>query len=430
MAETLHHTPMDFGISASSYHIEGGNYNTDWHQFEQEIFKDSPENMCGIAVDYWNQWKSDHELLSELGISIVRTSVEWSRINPEPGVFDEQALQQYREMLCDLKKRNIKVILTLFHYTAPLWFRSLGGFENKKNLKYFDEFVRRTLSELQDCVDIVTPINEIFVYSSLSYLLGYWFPKAKSINKFIRVNRNLLRAHFIVAEFIQEKKYDIKVSTSEHARTFKYQNVNRFTKLVSRFHNFFFNQVVTKSIVRNEFVFPLGIGAQRVTRKPYRPVDYLGVQFYPSVKVKMHIGKYSLRILPAGNNGEWTKALLTAKLKPKDFFLTLKEYKKYGIPILITESGVQTENDKLRMEKLESNIKTIKKARSRGIPVEGYMYFSLFDCFEWAEGYTKKFGLVSIDRQNNLERSKKGSFEHYKNLIQNFHQPEDTKARV
>lgn len=423
MTNTEKTKSFDFGISASSYHIEGGNHNADWVKFEQETFKDNPENACGIAVDYWNRWEKDHEYFSELGATIFRTSIEWSRLHLAPGVFDEEAFKQYRAMFNDLKRRNIKIVLTLFHYTSPQWFRDLGAFEKKANLNHFEEFVRRALLELNDCVDILTPINEIFVYSSLSYLAGYWLPKKIDVGEFIKVTRNLIRAHFIVASIIKEMNYNIAICTSEQTRNFKYSEDKGFVKKFSRFHNYLFNQAVTKSLVRGKFAFPFGSN-EKVTKKLYRPLDYLGIQFYPAVKVKLGFKKLTLNltdyIFAVDHEGEWPKALLNAKLHPKDFFATMNEYKKYNIPILITESGVQTDDDAVRVEKLTANVKVIKRAIKKGIPVQGYMYFSLFDCFEWAEGYTKKFGLIEVDRANNHERKVKPSFEAYKELIKNF----------
>jgi beta-glucosidase len=423
MANIKDTKPFDFGIASSSYHIEGGNLNSDWAKFEKEFFKDSPENVCGPAVDYWNRWKEDNNYFSDLGITILRTSVEWSRIHIGPDQFDEKALEQYHEMFLDLKRRNIKVVLTLFHYTSPQWFRDIGAFEHKINLRHFGEFVSKTLEVLHDCVDIVTPINEIFVYSSLSYFMGYWIPQKRSLSKFIRVTRNLIRAHFIVASIINDRGYDIKVSSAEHSRNFKYTTDNGLVKKFAQFHNYLFNQAVTKSLVRGKFVFPFGTN-ERVTKKPYRPLDYLGIQFYPAVKLHVWFKKLTFNIedyiSPITHNGVWTNALLNAKLHPKDFFLTLREYKKYDIPILITESGIQTDDDTVRVKKLTANIRVIKKAIEKGIPVEGYMYFSIFDCFEWAEGYTKKFGLISVDRKNNLERTPKPSFYKYKELIKKF----------
>jgi beta-glucosidase len=408
-----------FGIATSSYHYEGHNYNSDWRRFEEDFFKDNPDQMCGVSIDYWNRWKEDHEYLTELGVGAFRTSVEWSRIQPAPGEFDEEALEQYKEMFRDLKKRNIKVVLTLFHYTSPLWFTQMGGFQDKRNLIYFKQFISRTLEELHPYVDIVTPMNEILVYATLGHLIAYWPPQHRSILHFLRTVRNLIRSHFIVAEEIHQKKYDIEISTAEHTRIFHFIEKAWYIELPAQMLNYMFNRAVTKSIVRNQFVFPFGAEG-RVTKRKFRPVDYIGIQFYPSVNISVIRDKFLPRLVPYKFNGTWTQALMTAKLKPKDLFLTIREYSKLGKPILITESGVQTTVDRKRVVKLRANILTVKRAIAKGLDIRGYFYFTLFDCFEWAEGYSKKFGLVAIDRDNNLKRKKKASFEAYKQTIREF----------
>lgn len=408
-----------FGISASSYHIEGGNYNSDWHEFEQVLFKDTPEHMCGTSIDYWNRWQEDHELLSELGIHMYRTSIEWSRIHIAPDTFDEQALEQYYQMFLDLKKRNIKVVLTLFHYVSPTWFKNLGGFEKKSNIKHFEAFSRKVLEKFHDVVEIVTPINEIFIYSGLSYLVGYWTPQYSDLPKFIRVTRNLIRSHYKVLEIIEENGYDIKVSSAEHTRLLKYNHNNWIVSQIEKLTNYLFNHAVVSSLNHNRFALPFGLWG-RVNRKVKAKTDYNGIQFYPSIHIKIHIQGWMPRIAPANENLEWPQALLSAELNPKDMKEALKSYKSYGKELIITETGIQTDDDEIRELKLKENIQELYNVISEGIPIKGYMYFTLHDCFEWAEGHRPKFGLVHIDRENNLQRIKKKSFEVYKNLISKF----------
>lgn len=417
MSDIVKHE-FSFGIATSSYHYEGGNYNSNWKIFEDKIFDTKPDQKCGIGIDYWNRWREDHEYLSELGVTSFRTSVEWSRIEPTPGNFDEQVLEQYREMFQDLQNRGIEVTLTLFHYSMPIWFSHLGGFRDKRNLKYFENFTHHTLEKLHPYISAVTPMNEILVYSLLGYMTGYWPPNNKSAIGTWHTTRNLIRAHFITAEIIHNKKYAIKIGTAEHSRIFNITERKWIFETFSRFINYFFNKAVTKSIIRNRFAFPLGL--RKVTKRKHRSLDFIGVQFYPSVRAGVIYQKFIPKLVPYDSEGTWAEAFLTSRLRPKDLFLTLREYSKLGKPIIITESGVQTEKDSIRIDKLTANLDIIQRARKKGIDVRGYYYFTLFDCFEWAEGYTKKFGLISIDRSKNLTRKKKKSFQAYKNIISAF----------
>ena len=165
--------PKNFlwGFAVSSYQVEGGIENCDWS-------KDFP---AGRACDYYNRYEKYFDLAKELNQTVHRFSLEWSRIEPEEGKFDRKEIEHYREILLALKERNIKSMVTLWHFTSPIWFAEKGGWQNKESANYFENYAKFVVEELDDLVDFWVTINEPMIYLSLGYLFGKFPPQKKSV---------------------------------------------------------------------------------------------------------------------------------------------------------------------------------------------------------------------------------------------------------
>jgi beta-glucosidase len=399
---------MLIGLSSSSYHIEGGNTTSDWYDFEQKYYAEEAQR-CGVSIDYWNKWSDHHQHLSDLGIHIWRNSIEWSRVEPQKGVFDESAIKHYHQILLDLKNRNIKTVVTFFHFVLPKWFSDIGGFEKKENLVYFEKFVSKCLTEFSDSIDYITPVNETMSYIMSSYVTGYFPAGQKSIVKSLLCARNLIRAHFIVAEIIAEKKYDIMLGTAEHIRFVSLES--RVKPLVKLFDlvSSYFNCLPTKCIVSNRFHFPLGFGLLPISNK-FKDVDFLGIQLYHTVNLKLSFTKFPF-MLPV-KDVSWVDLLYDGKLDSEDFSKVLNLFKVYNKPVMFTELGLHTTSDEERTNFLNDTVSVLKSFKD--IEILGFLYFTLFDVFEWLSGHTKKFGLMTVE---DSLITKKNSYYTLKNII-------------
>lgn len=427
-----------YGISTSSYHIEGGNHNSDWAEFEKRFFFSSIDQANGEGIKYWQNWKSDHKFLSKLGTNAYRTSIEWSRIFPYKNEPDLKALAEYKKIFKDLKAKKIQVIVTFFHFVSPLWFAQIGGFTEKKNLIHFERFVDLCLEELHEYIDIVTPINEILTYVSNSYFFGFWPPQIRDAYKSIKVTRNLIRAHFITTRLIELRGYDIKISTSEHCRYLEYCGTNPFINFIELVTNYLMNYAITSSIYRNRFLPPIGF-FKKIMHKRHRKLDYIGIQFYGRVMVNVNFSWKNLRVelKPVDPQNKITikkfkdpneynfavfyNSMHNRSLKNhKYLYRTLKRFnRRFKLPILITESGIPTNHEGKRIDFIKKSFSTIRKAKRRGVDVRGFFFFTLFDSFEWTEGYTQKFGLISVGRKT-FKRTPKKSYDFYKSQIEKY----------
>jgi beta-glucosidase len=374
--------PEDFlwGTATSAYQVEGGIEKCDW----------SEEFPAGRACNHYNLYEKDFDLLKSLNQNAHRFSIEWSKIEPEEGKFNEKEIEHYRKVLLALKERNIKVMLTLHHFTSPLWLTEIGGWENPEVSSYFLRFAKRIFTEYFDFVDFWITINEPLVFASESYLDGTWPPKKKSFFSLLNVIKNQISCHKKIFEEFHKIRKDVKVGIAKNNAYFEPFNpkslLDKFNVWLNRYlwNKFFLNRV-----------------------KNY--LDFIGLNYYFHQKIKF----------PAQNKNE-NKIVsdIGWEIYPKGIYFALKELKKCGKPIYITENGLADTKDKLRKDFIKNHLYWIHKTISEGIDVRGYFHWSLIDNFEWAMGFEPRFGLVEIDYKT-LERKPRPSAFYYAKICKN-----------
>lgn len=376
------HHPLVFpegflwGAATSAYQVEGGNTN-DWSKWEENFPED---RKSGTGPNQYELYEDDFDLAEKFNHNAHRLSVEWSRIEPKEGQFSEEALEHYCRVLKALKKRGMKVMLTLHHFTNPIWFAEKGGFENRNTLKYFQRYVRKIVPYFKDNVDFWITINEPSVYTMLGYLVEFWPPQKKSKWAAIKVFFNLAAAHKIAYKEIHEVIHDAKVGIA--------QNVTSF----NCFHHHSLKENITVwflDLLNNHMFY-------KITGKKYH--DFLGLNYYFNRYVSLN----SHTLLPSLVDVALTKkdvSDLGWEIHPDGIFDVLMDFSDYHLPIYITENGLASTNDDRRCRFLISYLKEIYHAIVSGIDVKGYFHWSLIDNFEWADGYNPRFGLIEVDYQ-------------------------------
>lgn len=190
-----------WGAATSSHQVEGGIDNADWSEFKS----------AGRACDHYNLYKKDFELLEKMNLNAYRFSLEWSRVEPEPGNFADKEIEHYREMLRDLKNRDITTMVTLHHFTSPIWLDQIGNWSNKKVIDYFARYGEKVFDQLNDLVDFWITINEPYIYSYNSYFQGKWPPQRNSLIDFLKVTKNQIQAHKRIYDIFHNKGSSAKV---------------------------------------------------------------------------------------------------------------------------------------------------------------------------------------------------------------------------
>lgn len=382
-----------WGASLSAHQAEGGNYNQ-WSVWEQENARaraaqaeyhygdlpnwdtvkeaaKSPDNyISSKAADHYKRYQEDFDLAKKLQLNALRFSVEWSRIEPEEGVWDAAAIAHYRTYLKELKRRDIEPMMTLLHFTLPVWFAEKGGFSKRSNVKYFVRFAEKIVRELGPDVRYIITINEPTVYAFLSYTEGTWPPNDSRRRKSYWVLHNQIVAHKQVAKKIHALNRRYKVSIAMHA-TYVYPGDDA---LLSRFWagliQFFKDDYTLRQVKKS--------------------CDFLGVNYYFSDRI------YGYRT----HNPNDRLSDLGWDMQPANLEYVLERlHRKYKLPIIVTENGLADAADVSRQWWLTQSLLAMQRALDEGVKLDGYFHWSLTDNFEWAEGKWPRFGLIEVDYQ-------------------------------
>ncbi len=385
-----------WGAAISSYQTEGNNFNSDWWEWEQ---KGKTKDKSGIACDYWNRWREDHQLLSKLGVNAFRLSLEWSRIEPEEGKFNEEAIKHYREILQDLKNRNIKTQVTFWWWVSPQWFQKKYGFHKKESIKIFSRYVKYTAEKLYDLIDIYTIINEPMVPLGQGYLTGLFPPGKKNPLKLWQALKNIAAAYVESYKIIHKIKPDAFVGMTHLYNWYESGGSNFIGRLIYGISKWF------RVIAFN----------QRI--KNYQ--DFFGLNYYRLGKINLKhwkSKKINFFIEEDENN------VMGWIAYPEGIYKAILEaHRDYKLPIYITENGFPAYtglNDEEKVKFIKDHLFYVHKAINDGVDVRGYNYWSLMDNFEWLYGFEPRFGLVEIDCKT-LERKPRRSFWAYKEIIKN-----------
>lgn len=352
-----------WGSAVSSYQVEGGIEKCSWS-------KDFP---AGRACDYYNRYDKYFDIAKDLGQNIHRLSLEWSRIEMEEGVFSEDVLEHYEKMLKSLKGRNIKTMVTLWHFTLPLWLQEKGGWTNNKMPEYFERYTKTVVERLKDCVDFWITVNEPMIYISQSYIIARFPPREKNLIKSVKIIYNFVITHKRAYKTIKKIAPQTPVGMAENYSYTEALNKNFLTKKL----------VFLWDFVRNRMLLELTAKEQ----------DFIGVNYYFHERVLFSL-KYPFIFMANANH---QVSDIGFEIYPKGIYKVIRKLQKYNKPIYITENGIADKSDKKRADFIKQHLEWLHKAMEKGADVRGYLYWSLLDNFEWVDGFEPRFGLVEMN---------------------------------
>lgn len=389
-----------FGVATSAYQIEGGNRHSDWWYFEK---KGKIKARSGLACDHRRKYKQDLELLKKLNIQAYRFSVEWSRLQPKKDKWDKKEIEYYRNILKILKTQGVEPFLTLHHFTNPLWFYRLGGWEKEENIKYFSNFVKRIVKEFKPYVRYWITINEPMALCFHSYIEKRFPPFKNDPLLYFTCLKNLLLAHREAYSVIHQKIKNAQVGLAQNVQYFwPYNTESPRDKLAAYLHNFYRNEIVTKVLYEGKFMFPLGGGEKIKDLK----CDFIGFNYYSRTAIKFNSDSFGLgKKIVNPKAKELTQ--MGWEIYPFGLYKFLLRFGKYKKPIYILENGIATLDDSQRQRFILAHLKQVLKAIKAGIKVKGYFYWSLLDNFEWDYGFRPRFGLIEVNYKNQERKIRK-----------------------
>ena len=395
--------PKNFlwGAATSAHQVEGENRN-DWSEWEKknaprlallargkqwqdwqkerfpEMF-DKKNYISGIACDHYHKFKEDFDLAKSLGHNAHRFSIEWSRIEPEEGKFNEKEIEHYKQVILALRERGIEPFVTLWHWTIPIWLAKKGGWFNKDAPKYFERYVEKIITSC-DNVNFWITLNEPMVFISYGWM-GLRPPKINGFLQAFKIFRNLVLAHKKAYKIINKHGNQYQVGIAKHNKSFITGDNKLHNKIFTKISKFLWNDCFLWKI------------------KNYQ--DFVGLNYYNCDMIK-----FSWK--------DTRKGFYNLHNSPEGFYYVLIDLKKYKKPIYVLENGINDSTDKNRLEFIKSHITFLGKAIEQGVNIKGYFHWSLLDNFEWENGFEPRFGLVEVDYKTMERKIRKSAYAYAK----------------
>jgi beta-glucosidase len=395
--------PKNFmwGASTAAHQVEGGLHN-DWTVWELAHAKElartaekrqgwlpnwkdikaqaeDPANyVSGQGVDHYHRFREDFDIASrQLHMNAFRFTIEWARLEPEEGQWDEEAVEHYRTYIRELRARKLEPFLNIWHWTVPVWFDQKGGFAKRRNRQYFLRFVQKISDEYGADLAYIITLNEPNVYTTFGYLLGVRPPQQRSFVTFVQVYWNLAQWHNQAYRLLKRAHPHLQVGIAAQLGNIQAKNSHAVLDVITtKWMRYWWNWWFMYRIRRHQ--------------------DFVGINYY--FTDYYHNFQRQNPRLPVNDLGWY--------MEPEGIFpLLLRAWQHFKKPIFITENGLADASDKYRRWWLEETIVAMQRAMSEGVDLRGYFHWSLLDNFEWESGWWPRFGLVQVDRTQDMKRT-------------------------
>lgn len=393
------------GAATAAHQVEGNNKNSD--NWAMENMPGSTFNEPSLdAMNHYNQFKEDIQLLADSGCNAYRFSIEWARIEPEKGWFNQQEIEHYREVLEYCYEKKITPMVTLHHFSSPFWLIKEGGWESETTIEYFGRYAKHVAEELGSLIPYICTINEANMGKQIQKIMESMkdLKGDSARDGDIQVGLNMKE---------QMEKYYRSVGDTfgmdpREVHPFLGPRSDHGERIVMKCHekarSFIkdINEDIKVGITFSLYDHQALPGGEEYVRKEqvedfldYLPYinedDFLGVQNY-SRKIHGPSG-----VVKPDENTRVTK--MGYEFYPEALGNVLKFVAKHwSKPMIVTENGISTDNDEERVEYIKKALSGVHRCVEKGIPVIGYTHWSLLDNFEWQLGYAQTFGLIAVDR--------------------------------
>ena len=401
-----------WGTATSAHQVEGGNTNNDWWLWEQQPGRISDATRSGNACEWWDgRWKEDFDRASSGGQNAHRLSIEWSRVEPTPGVWDGEALIQYREIIKGAIKRGLTPMVTFHHFTNPAWIAELGGWANNETVAYFERYVRKAASSLNDLVNHWVTFNEPNTYLYYAYIRGTFPPANLDTLQAIQAAQNLALGHAAAYHTLHELQAEASVGIAHTYSDMQPAHpANPIERRLAKMRGNRFNGLFPRLLHDGQ----LRLLGKRITlRKVMDTQDFFGLSYFSTENVTFDLRN----VKESFSKGipEDPQAWIVEQDKPGGIFRALDFARSFKLPIFITANGVDDASDELRRVALAKNLQGVWKAASFNWKLQGYFHWSLVDHFSWQHGWAKHFGLWAVDPETQA-RTKRPSADFYADI--------------
>ena len=397
--------------------MEGG-IDNDWSAWERQ--QPSPiadGSDASRAIDHYARYRDDLRMLGTAAQNAHRFSVEWARVEPSPGVFDRAALDHYADVVDACREAGLEPVITLHHFTLPRWLADRGGVLAPDAPVLFARYAAACAAAFGDGVHWWVTINEPNVLATQGYVMGEWPPQQHSIPALFTALRSLLRMHAAAATALHSaaapRGVPALVSIAHHERRQRPRS-GPLDRAAAAMPDYLFNRWLLHSCRTGRMLPPVGAG--EVVAGLAGSLDYVGVNYYTEDVISFDPRAAGLLFARRWDDADLPHTSFGWAINPAGLRRALISlWREMRLPLLVTESGVADEHDELRPAYLVDHLNAVLDAVDAGADVRGYLHWTAWDNFEWAEGYTKKFGLWAVDRTT-MERTPKPSAALYEEI--------------
>jgi beta-glucosidase len=400
-----------WGAATSSHQVEGGNDN-DWTAWEAEEGHIVDGHRSGDAAGWWaGRAEEDLRRAADLGMNAHRMSLEWSRIEPEAGIFDRAAFDRYRAILEAGRAAGLTMMVTLHHFTLPRWVSRLGGLTSAQLPELFEGYAARVARELGDAIDLLATFNEPSVVALMGYAGDRWPPGRGRLDAAFGALDRVLSGHGRAYRAVKRERPSLPTGIVLNLPTFEPASRGWLDRAVAAAQDWAFNGAVLHALSTGTLLPPLPIRRERGLP---RSLDWVGLNYYGRYAVRFalrapdrlfgdHVQEGSIRT----EDNDWGAP------HPEGMIAQLRRLEgALGVPTYVTENGIFDPTDTRRPRFLVEHVRALERAVETGVDVRGYFHWSLVDNFEWAEGWTTPFGLFALDRATQ-ERTPRASAKVY-----------------
>lgn len=405
-------TPFLWGVATSAFQLEGSPH-ADWTSWD-EILSTKP-----TVTNHYELYREDLALLKNLGVNAYRFSLEWSRIQPREGVWDEGAVAHYQEIIDILRRDNIAPMVTLHHFTHPLWFIKKYPWHEDASVEHFLRYVEKILPALRGVRYWIT-FNEPYVLVLAGYFEGCTPPAMKNVPLGVKALKNILTAHAAAYDIIHAGCPDAQVSVAHNmAALAPWKRWNPLDKLLARVAKYFYNHSLLDAFLTGSLRIKFPFKEELLIPVPIKgKLDFFGVNYYTRIHMRFNPFKkmgVEMRHLDIDGRGLTDMGW---EIHPRGLEKVLRYASGLNVPLIITENGIATRDSQKKIAFMKEHLDAVERCREQGMDIRGYFYWSLIDNYEWLQGLDARFGLYRVDFDT-LRRIPTNAAAYYSYLIKN-----------
>ncbi|WP_028842309.1 glycoside hydrolase family 1 protein [Thermodesulfovibrio yellowstonii] len=380
-----------WGVATSAFQLEGSPY-ADWSTWDS-IFSLNPK-----ITNHYELYREDIRLIKNLGVNSYRFSIEWSRIQPSEDYWNKEVVRHYQKIINLLNENNIKPMITIHHFTHPVWFITKYPWHKKKSIDKFMEYVERLIENINN-VDYWLTFNEPYLLILGGYIEGCIPPGYHNLNLALKAMKNIFICHRQIYDLLHLKNKNSMVSIAHNMAVFApWIKCNPFDRLLAKIAKRFYNHSIIEGFMDGKISLPIPFRKTMEIEVPIKgKLDFFGINYYTRVHMRFNpLRKLFIEFRHRDIDGHGLTDM-GWEIYPKGLKKVLKYASKLNVPLIITENGIATKDDNKKMKFIKAHVDVIENAISEGIDVRGYFYWSLIDNYEWLHGLDARFGLYRVD---------------------------------